>query len=45
MVTSISDRLPAVKVEYDYGTKGERRTKEFEDANEGKKFFTAKDIC
>lgn len=41
--TSISNRTAAVKVEYDYGTKGERRTKEFEDAHEGKRFFTAKD--
>lgn len=41
--TSISNRTAAVKVEYDYGTKGERRIKEFEDAHEGKKFFTAKD--
>ncbi len=40
---SISDRTPPVSVEYDYGTKGERRTKEFDDAQKAKKFFIAKD--
>lgn len=40
---SISDRTPPVTVEYDYGTKGERRQKNFDDANAAKKFYTAKD--
>jgi hypothetical protein len=39
----ISTRMPPVAIEYDYGTKGERRTKHFEDANKAKRFFAAKD--
>ncbi len=37
-----SKPTPPVQIEYDFGIKGERRTKEFEDAKEAKKFFWAR---
>jgi hypothetical protein len=39
--TAISTRLPAVDVEYD--ARGKRTTKHFEDANEAKAFYVAKE--
>ena len=39
---SSSTAAPTVRVEYDCGIKGERRTKEFEDATKAKKFIAAK---
>lgn len=38
-----SELSPAVRVEYDYGTKGERRTRTFEDHGKAKKFVAAKE--
>jgi hypothetical protein len=40
--TAISNRLPAVDVEYD-GAKGKRLTKHFDDANAAKRFYATKD--
>ena len=36
-------KASTVQVEYDYGSKGERRTKEFEDPTKAKKFISAKE--
>jgi hypothetical protein len=36
-------KASTVQVEYDYGSKGERRTKEFEDPTKAKKFILAKE--
>ncbi|RKZ15980.1 hypothetical protein DRQ50_06805 [bacterium] len=36
-------KASTVQVEYDYGSKGERRTKEFEDPAKAKKFILAKE--
>ena len=41
-MTAISNRLPAVTVEYDWRNTGKRVTKEFEDANAAKKFYAKK---
>ncbi len=38
-----SSTTGTVRVEYDYGTKGERRSKEFEDDGKAKKFIAAKE--
>lgn len=40
-MTAITNRLPAVTVEYD-GAKGKRATKTFEDANKAKAFYAEK---
>ena len=40
---AIGNVTPPVAVEYDWGNKGQRRTKRFEDAHEAKAFYTAKD--
>ena len=38
---AISDRMPAVTIEY--SCRNKRATKDFEDANEAKKFYAAKE--
>jgi len=39
----IGQVLPPVTIEYDFGTKGQRRSKFFDDAIEAKKFYVAKE--
>ena len=41
-MSAITNRLPAVTVEYDYGKTGKRVTKTFDDANKAKTFYAKK---
>ena len=44
-MAAISNRLPEVNVEYDFGSKGQRRTKQFDDANAAKVFYEKKETA